>query len=287
MKVCLAGYGLIGREWVRHYRADAFEVAVWNRSPRPEAPGFNPDLGHALAGADVLHLVVADPAAVESVLTLAGDRIGPGLLVIQSSTISPSAAGTFEAFCLQRGAAYAEAPFTGSKPAAEARQNVFYLGGAKEAKDQAARVLHGLSRKIVDIGTVAQASALKLAMNLQIASISQALAEGLSLARRSGISDACFFDVLECNIARSGLSDLKKDKLIRRDYDPQFSVKHMAKDLRLALETGSPSEFPLTSTLAGIYRQGLDAGWGEDDFSALIRLLEAEAVGGKKREQGP
>lgn len=282
MKICLAGYGLIGREWVRHYRADAFEVAVWNRSPQPDAPGFEPDLHQALAGAGVLHIVVADPPAVDSVLRQAENRLGPGLLVIQSSTISPAAAAGFEAFCSGRGASYVEAPFTGSKPAAQERQNVFYLGGENSAKEQARKILHGLARRTFDIGTVEQASALKLSMNLQIAGIAQMLCEALTMARGAGITDETFFEVLDCNIAKSGVSELKKNKLTTGDYAPQFATKHMAKDLRLALAETAPGAYPLGSAVAAVYRAGLDAGWGEDDFSGLIRLLQSNAGSGKK-----
>jgi 3-hydroxyisobutyrate dehydrogenase-like beta-hydroxyacid dehydrogenase len=203
-------------------------------------------------------------------------------LVIQSSTISPAAAAEFQQLCSEHGAAYVEAPFTGSKPAAQERQNVFYLGGETSAKEQARKVLHGLSRRIFDLGTVEQASSIKLAMNLQIAGISQALGEALTLARRAGVTDATFFELLECNVARSGVSELKKDKLMTRDYTPQFSAKHMAKDVRLALETAAPGTYPMGLAVAQVYQAALDAGWGEDDFSGLIRLLESPPAAGKK-----
>jgi len=282
MKICLAGYGLIGREWVRHYRADAFEVSVWNRSPQPEAPGFEPDLQRALAGAEVLHIVVADPPAVDSVLQLAGKRVQEGLLVIQSSTISPASSRTFHTYCTTRGAEYVEAPFTGSKPAAQDRQNVFYVGGDAAAKTRAQRILHGLSRRIFDVGTVEHAAGLKLAMNLQIAGISQILAESLTLARNAGISDALFFEVMDLNVAKSGVSELKKGKLMGRDYAPQFSAKHMGKDVRLALEGTPPGAFPLGAAVKAVYDAALEAGLGEDDFCGLIRLLESEGAPLKK-----
>ena len=78
---------------------------------------------------------------------------------------------------------------------------------------------------------------MKLAMNVNIAGIAQALCESLSLARAAGISDETYFKALSINASRSGLSDLKAPQLRDRDYKARFSVKHMAKDLRLALET--------------------------------------------------
>jgi 3-hydroxyisobutyrate dehydrogenase-like beta-hydroxyacid dehydrogenase len=277
MKICLAGYGIIGEAWSRHYRADGFELTIWNRTPKPGVSGFEANLTLAARAADVLHVVVADPAAVESVLVSALPHLPGHALVVQSSTISPHSARTFSDQVTQTGRAYVEAPFTGSKPAAEARQNVFYLGGQDEAKSRAERVLHGLSRKRFDIGTVEQAATLKLAMNVHIAGVAQALCESLAFARAGGISDDLYFEILDLNIAKSGVSTLKEPKLRTHDYSPQFSVKHMGKDLRLALETAAEGTTPLTHALHALHAEGERRGWGDDDFIGLIRLLAQNA----------
>lgn len=271
MNICLVGYGIIGREWAQHYRADGFQLKIWNRTPQHDVAEFTADLPTAAAEADVLHVVVADPPAVAGVLEQTLPVLPPGALIIQSSTISPRWAEEFSARAASAQRLYVEAPFTGSKLAAQDRKNVFYLGGDPAAKEQAKTVLHGLSSRCFDVGTVQQAAALKLAMNLQIASIALALNESLTMARQAGIPDDLFFAVLELNVARSGLSDLKKPKLLQTDYSPQFSVKHMAKDLRLALETSSHA--PLTHAASAIFEQGIQAGLGDDDFIGLIRLL--------------
>ena len=74
----------------------------------------------------------------------------------------------------------------------------------------------------------------------------------------------------------SGLADLKEPKLRQRDYSPQFALKHMDKDLRLALETAADLSLPLdyTRQLKAIYDQGMETGWKDDDFIGLVRLLE-------------
>ena len=78
------------------------------------------------------------------------------------------------------------------------------------------------------------------------------------------------------NAARSGVSDLKEPKLRKQDYTPQFSLKHMAKDLRLALETAEELGVHLEQTenlKEEVYDKGLEAGWGDEDFIGLIRLM--------------
>lgn len=271
MKICVIGYGLIGSIWARQYAEDGHQVSVWNRSPKA-IPEFNPDLASAVRDAEVLHIVVADPPAIENVLALASPSLEAKHLVIQSCTISPSWSRRFRQEFEDRGAAYVEAPFTGSKTGAETRQTVFYLGGSDSGKERASKILAPLSRKIIPLGGNEQASAIKLAMNLQIAAITLSLGEALTLARSHAISDESFFEVLSENMAHSKVSDMKKPKLIAEDYSPQFSTKLMRKDLALAVESLPDSSRSLTSEVLRIYDEGLKAGLGELDYASLIRL---------------
>jgi 3-hydroxyisobutyrate dehydrogenase-like beta-hydroxyacid dehydrogenase len=198
-----------------------------------------------------------------------------GQVLIQASTISPQWTLEFAQKVAQTGAEFLEAPFTGSKPAAIARETVFYLGGEADLIAKARPVLEGLSKAILHIGPLGSASALKLAMNLNIAGVAQALCESLALARGYGLPDDVFFEALSQNVSNSGLVTLKEPKLRARDYAPQFSLKHLEKDLRLALETASENgtSLPQTSALRELYLQGLERGWGEEDFIGLERLM--------------
>jgi 3-hydroxyisobutyrate dehydrogenase-like beta-hydroxyacid dehydrogenase len=272
MKIALIGYGIIGKAWSEHYVADGHELRVWNRTPK-EVPHFVKDLNLAVSSADVVHIVIADPPAIESVLPSITANLSPAALVIQSSTISPDASDKFLALITKSGAGYVEAPFTGSKVAAEKRENVFFLGGNGRDKARAQAVLASLGRTFFDMGANRQACAIKLAMNLQIASISQALTEALEFSRLAGIADEKFFEVLDKNMAHSGLSDLKKPKLLAGDFSPQFSVKHLHKDLRLALASAPGNLLPLTAKAAEIHAEGLKQGLADEDFTALIKLL--------------
>ncbi len=176
------------------------------------------------------------------------------------------------------GAQFLEAPFTGSKLAAERRQTVYYLGGDPEVIEKARPILQRISSTILHIGPLGTASSLKLAMNMNIAGIAQILCESLTLCRNAGISDDIYFQALSRNVAHSPLADLKEPKLRQRDYSPQFSLKHMGKDLRLALETASklPITLAQTEVLKQTYDRGIAAGLKDDDFIGLVRLVEKQ-----------
>lgn len=275
MNIAVLGLGIIGSAWARNLIADGNAVRCWNRSPK-DFPHFHPTIAAAIEGAEAIFIVVADPPAVQSVLEEVLPRIGAGQMVVQSSTISAEWTLKFAAQVEKTGAVYLEAPFTGSKLAAEKRETVYYLGGAPEVIERALPLLTPISKARLHIGPLGSASTLKLAMNMNIAGIAQMLCESLTLCRAAGIPDDTYFAALGRNVAHSGLADLKEPKLRQGDYAPQFSLKHMGKDLRLALETAGGLALTLAQTaqLKQSYDRGIEAGWKEDDFIGLIRLLE-------------
>ncbi len=278
-KITVVGLGIIGSIWARHYSEDGHVVRAWNRTAQPDFPGFVGDLSAAVAEADLVHICVADPAAVASVLDQVLPGIAPSALIIQSSTISPQAAAQFA----ERASGicdYLEAPFTGSKPAAESRDLVFFLGGSDAVVARGLGYLESISRKYFHLGRAEQAAAVKLSMNLQIAAVSQALTEGWHLARHYGLPHEVFYEVLRENVAHSGLAELKEPKLRTGDDAPQFSVKHMRKDLALALAAAGDLKLPLTQISRAIYDEGIARGLGDCDFIALEQLI----VSGDQKE---
>lgn len=275
MNISMLGLGIIGSAWAKNLAADGHVVRCWNRTPK-NFPNFHAIIHEAVAGAEAIFVVVADPPAVQSVLNQIEPKLGPGQIIIQSSTISAKWTLQFAEQVQQTGALFLEAPFTGSKFAAEQRQTVYYLGGEPAVIEKARPILEPISSAILHIGRLGTASSLKLAMNLNIAGVAQALCESLTLCRAAGISDDTYFTALSHNAARSGLSEIKEPSLRQHDYRPQFSLKHMAKDLRLALETAKDLSLSLGQTehLRQIYDQGIAAGWKDEDFIGLVRILE-------------
>ena len=271
-RIAVIGLGIIGSTWAQNLHADGLTVRGWNRTTK-KYPFYEPDLVKAVTDAELIFIVVADPPAVESILKVILPHLKPGQIVAQSSTISAYWTKLFAKQVEATGAEFLEAPFTGSKLAAEARKTVFYLGGLEKLVTKAEPVLKRISATRLHIGEIGTASTLKLAMNLNIAVLSQALSESLTMARAAGISDEKYFEALHINVGRSGLSDLKEPKLRANDFAPQFSLKHMDKDMRLALESADKLELPVTKALKSFYNIGMAAGYGDDDFIGIIRLL--------------
>jgi 3-hydroxyisobutyrate dehydrogenase-like beta-hydroxyacid dehydrogenase len=275
MNVAILGLGIIGERWARHFVEDGVPLAVWNRTPKdiPGLPRPVADPAEAVRASEAVILVVADPASVSETLDRIEPALGPGKILIQSTTISPEWTLRFAERVRKTGAEFLEAPFTGSRPAAEARKTVFYLGGDAGLIARVEPLLARISSTRMRIGPPGSASALKLAMNMNIAMVMEALSESLRFSREAGIPDAVYFDALRVNSSRSGISDMKEAKLKDGDYAPQFSLKHMGKDLRLALESADGLALPQLRALYEQYEQGLAQGLGDEDFSVLMKLL--------------
>jgi 3-hydroxyisobutyrate dehydrogenase-like beta-hydroxyacid dehydrogenase len=273
MKTAILGLGIIGTEWAKNLATDGVPLRTWNRTPKPDAPGFTPDAADAVRGAELIILVVSDPAAVSAVLDQIEPALGPGQVVAQASTVSAEWNLKFAARVEKTGARFLEIPFTGSKPAAIDRKTVFYVGGDEDLMARVEPVLSRISQARIHIGPLGSAASPKLAMNMNIAMVSEALAESLRFARAAGIPDAVYFEALKVNAARSPMSDLKEPKLRAGDYAPQFSLKHMHKDLGLAFDSMGGLDLPQIRALKARYDEGMAQGLGDSDFSVLMKLL--------------
>lgn len=269
----VVGLGIIGSVWAKHYAKAGVLGGVWNRTAQPDFPKWLPTPEALVQAVDVVQIVVADPLAVRSVLERMSPLLTATKVVVQSSTIDPESSEAFRQLVTARGARYMEAPFTGSKPAAEERKTVYYLGGDVTLMAELEPLLALVSETRFPIGTNTQAATLKLAMNLNIAAHMQGLAEALTMARRAGVGDELFFNALAKNVSYSGVTRLKEPKLRTGDYSPQFSVKHLLKDLKLAAHTVGGDELPLLETLQGCYQAAALSGLSDEDVSSVIKLL--------------
>ncbi len=270
--VAVIGLGIIGSIWAGHYASAGVLSASWNRSPKPELELKQAELAACAKAARHLHLCLYDADSVRGVLEQLLPHLNTAHIVIQSSTIDGESAAEFARTVEATGARYLEAPFTGSKPAAAQRKTVFFLGGDAAVATDCEPLLQMISAKRFHIGAPEQATAIKLAMNLQIASISEALCEALTLTREADIDDDCFFEVMKENVAWSGLAALKEPKLREADYSPQFSIKNLHKDMRLAQKTAGRA-LPQLERVIECLAATETAGYGDEDFIALIRML--------------
>ena len=268
--VGILGLGIIGSRAAAALRAEGYPVFVWNRTPIP-APNFLGSPAEVARTCKVLQLFVADGSAVLEVIDAMAEALTPEHCVVCSATIGPDATREAAARVEKTGARFLDAPFTGSKAAAENRQLVYYVGGEEADFERVKTVLQATSRAIVRMGRVGDAALVKVATNMISAVSVHALSEALALVEKSGIPPQFLASALEFNGCRSGVMELKLPKMLEADYEPHFSLKHMLKDVQfgLALAENLGLELPACATTRTAMADAVVDGHGNEDFAVI------------------
>jgi 3-hydroxyisobutyrate dehydrogenase-like beta-hydroxyacid dehydrogenase len=284
--VGLIGLGIIGSRVAAGLRAAGFHVFVWNRSAKP-APNFVGSPAEVAELCEIVQIFVADAQALFDVIEQMKDVLTAQHVIICNSTVGPEATMEAARVVEEMGAHFLDAPFTGSKGAAEKRSLVYYIGGDESTFLRARPVLEATSKAIVRIGGIGHAATLKVVTNMIAAVSIQTLGEALAIVQKAGLDPEVLAAALEQNACRSPTMDLKLPKMIAGDYDPHFSLKHMFKDVQLGIHIANALdiEIPATTVTAGVMYGALNQGWGDLDYAALYKIYEPQSPGGATPEE--
>jgi 3-hydroxyisobutyrate dehydrogenase-like beta-hydroxyacid dehydrogenase len=257
------------------------EVTVWNRTSGKTVEGARAAASPAEAavGAEVIWICVSDTKAVESVLfgpQGVHESLVAGQLIVDSSTISPSATRQFAERVRARGAQYVDAPVTGSKVGAENGTLIFIVGGEESAIEKLKPLFAATGKKFFRMGDTGKGQVAKLAMNLQIALIYEGFAEALTLTAKLGVDASTMLPLIEASMIRSGVVDYKAPFVLKRDFSPNFPLRLMRKDIRLTLEAAKEArvKLPGLETVEEIYDLAIEEGHADLDYAATLTLLE-------------
>jgi 3-hydroxyisobutyrate dehydrogenase-like beta-hydroxyacid dehydrogenase len=257
------------------------EVTVWNRTPGKDVDGARTASSPAEAAqnAEVVWMCVSDTAAVESILfgpQGAATAMREGMILADSSTISPTATVEFADKLRARGVHYVDAPVTGSKVGAEAGTLIFIVGGEESVIQELKPLFAAMGKKFFRMGETGKGQAAKLVMNLQIAMIYEGFAEALTLATKLGVPADTLLPLIEASMVRSGVVEYKAPFVVKRDFSPNFPLRLMHKDLRLALEAAREArvKLPGLETVEEIYEMATEDGNENLDYAATLTLLE-------------
>ncbi len=271
------GLGLIGSRVAARLRSAGFPLAVWNRTPRAfeELPDPAPHPAGVAHAAEILQIFVADDEALVATVHALLGALGPDHVVVSHATVAPETVRRLAGEVSSTGAAFLDAPFTGSRDAAAQGQITYYVGGEASVLDRVRPVLAASAKTILPTGAIGQASAVKLATNIMAAAAAVSLAEAIHLLRANDINPRVLGDALANNAARSGVVDLKLPCMLGGDYAPRFSARNMRKDLRLAATAADPQYRALTGALLNLYDRVCDSGLGDEDFATVVKVASS------------
>ena len=284
MRVGFVGLGTMGAAMAANVARAGFEVTAWNRTPG-RAPELA-DLGvrsaatpaGVAAASEIVVTIVSDTPDVEAVLFGAdgvADGAAAGCLVVDMSTISPSATRDFAARLAERGVGMLDAPVSGGSEGAQKGTLSIFVGGDAADLERARPVLQAMGTTITHVGPIGSGQAVKAVNQVILAGGYLGVAEGIVLAIKAGLDVEQVVAALSGGAAQSWVLANRSGRMLANDYPLGFKVALHRKDLRIALELAGETGTVLPiSALVETIEAGLIArGHGDDDVSAVARAL--------------
>jgi glyoxylate/succinic semialdehyde reductase len=287
MAVGLIGLGIMGSGMAANLLRAGHPLVVYNRTRSKadvlvangavwaETPA---EVGRR---SSVLLTMLARPEAVfETALGPDGflDQLPAGALWVDCSTVNPSFSRRMAAEAKERGVRLVDAPVTGSKGAAQAGELVFMVGGDPVDLEEARPYLDVMGKRTVHVGAQGTGASLKIVFNMLVAQAMLSFSEAISLGRSLGLSREAMHDFLIGTLPVAPLIAFKRPKIESGNYEADFPLELMWKDLHLAAVTAYEQEVPLPAANAAkeVYASAVRSGIGDQDIAAIYGFINAE-----------
>jgi 3-hydroxyisobutyrate dehydrogenase len=284
--VAFLGLGRMGLPMAANVRQAGYDLVVWNRTAEKAiefaascdaAAAASP--AEAAAQADVVISMLADDAAV--IEAHAGESgsfrtVRPGAVVADMSTVSRQTVRDLAKEANGQGTAFLDAPVSGSVAAATDATLTIMVGGPEAAVEAARPVLRAMGDPVVHMGGSGMGAAMKLSVNTVVHALNGALSEALVLAERSGIDRRAAYEVFLNSAIAAPFVRYRQAAFERPgDIPVAFRLTLAAKDLRNALQLAASvgADLPHASGALTVLERAAEAGYGEDDESAVAQYL--------------
>ena len=271
------GLGIMGKPMARNLMNTGYGLTVHNRSPE-KAEELGED-GATVAAtprevaekSDVIITMLPDSPQVREVV--AGEDgvlegIGEGSLLIDMSTISPVVTEELAEAVKEKGASMLDAPVSGGDVGAIEGTLSIMVGGDEADFERARPLFEAMGKTITHVGPTGAGQVTKAA--------NQAVSEALVLGSAGGVSPEKILDVLSGGLAGNKVMEVKREKFLSHTFDPGFRSELHHKDLGIALAAGREYGvvLPVTAIVDQMLLSMRRKGWGSEDHSALLRIIE-------------
>jgi 3-hydroxyisobutyrate dehydrogenase len=285
-RIAFIGLGIMGAPMARNLVEAGFDLAVFTRTSE-KAERFASEHGsraartpaEAAEGAEALVTMVPDEPQVEEVLLGpdgAAEALTQGALVIDMSTISPTASRKIAERLATPGLEFVEAPVSGSKPKAEDGTLTIMAGGEPASFERALPLFEAMGERIVHVGPVGHGQMAKLLTNTMGAVNAAVLAEAVHTAKAAGLDRDAFLEVAAGSAGASAMLGLKGPAMFEETYEPAlFKLEHMLKDVRHTLDEARSLgiELQLGALAERLYAKAAQSGRGAEDFAAVYTAV--------------
>ncbi|TBR26157.1 MAG: NAD(P)-dependent oxidoreductase [Candidatus Nitrosotenuis sp.] len=285
MRIGLVGTGLLGNAVGLHILKSGYELTAFNRTKaktkqlQEKGARIVDSPKEVAENSDIVFTVVKNADVVRRVSF--GDGCiscgkHDGLIVADMSTINPIASKEIANEFAKKGIVMLDTPVMGGPNVAINGELVMMVGGNKESFEKYREIFDVIANKVFYLGENGTAHAVKLAMNLQIAMLSLALSEGITLARGASIEPEVFLQILNSTYFKTGMSETKAYKMIKDSYEPTFTLSNLKKDLdtinQVAQEYGL--ELPMAKKANQVYQDAVERGFGDLDYTGILAYIK-------------
>jgi 3-hydroxyisobutyrate dehydrogenase len=285
-KAGFVGLGTMGGAMAANAARAGFEVSAWNRTPG--RAGELEDLGVSMlespaavaAASEIVITIVSDTPDVEAVLfgpNGVAEGAKAGTLVVDMSTISPSATRGFAERLAANGVSMLDGPVSGGSEGAKKGTLSIFIGGDAADLERARPVLQSLGTTITHVGPIGAGQAAKAVNQVILAGTYLGVAEGIVLAIKSGLDVEPLVQALSGGAAQSWVLTNRSGRMLANDYPLGFKVALHRKDLGIALglarENGA--SLPVSALCEAIEAGLIGQGHADDDMSAVARSIRA------------
>jgi 3-hydroxyisobutyrate dehydrogenase-like beta-hydroxyacid dehydrogenase len=292
MKIGFIGLGIMGSRMAANLLEQGHDLVVYNRTKAKADALLEKGATWANSPAEVgkqvkmLLTMLANPEAVaQMALGEAGflSELAPGSYWVDCSTVHPSFSRQMAEEAYRRRVHFVDAPVAGTKGPAEQGALLFLIGGEKGDVETCRPLFDAMGRKAIHVGGNGMGTSLKMVFNLLLGEAMVAFSEAMVLGQSLGIPPEKLLDVLVGSAVVAPFLAGKRHKIEAADWDAEFPLKWMQKDMQFAAITGYEQGVPLPGLNAAkeIFALAAGSGFADEDFSAIYQFLADKA--GKNR----
>ncbi|XP_055754421.1 cytokine-like nuclear factor N-PAC isoform X5 [Salvelinus fontinalis] len=281
-RIGFLGLGLMGSGIVSNLLKMGHIVTVWNRTVEKcdlfiqEGARLGRTPAEVVSMCDITFSCVSDPkAARDLVLGPSGvlQGIRPGKCYVEMSTVDPETITELSQVISSRGGRFLEAPVAGSQQVSNEGMLVILAAGDRTVYEDCSSCFQAMGKTSFFLGEVGNAARMMLILNMVQGSFMATIAEGLTLAQATGQSQHTFLDILSQGQMASTFVDQKCQNILQGNFKPDYYLKHIQKDLRLAISMGDTANHPTPMAAAAneVYKRAKALDQSDNDMSAVYR----------------
>lgn len=282
-KIGFIGLGIMGSRMARNLQKAGCDLIIHNRSKEKadellkNGATWTSNIKELAHQCNIVITMVSTPEVVKEIAYQLLPEMQDNALWINSSTVNPSFVKEMSTLSRKHNIRYLDAPVAGTKGPAETGELLFLVGGDSKDLKEATPLLDCMGKKTIHLGSIEKGAAMKMLVNQLLGQQMIAFTEALTLGKAMGLQENTLFDILTATPVVAPVIQAVRPKLEKADYETNFPLKWIHKDLHLssvsAYEHGV--SLPNLNATKEVFAKAKQSGLGDLDFTAVYQYIHS------------